>query len=240
MRYRLLALPVLILSWYLDPGRAIAQSVGPSYLQVSPYEGHPGDPIMVMGAGLPANSQEVLTMACPDAIHPSPNFVIVPGPKTDSQGRFVGFKMHTVTPVNLTAPLTCTLYASVGANDFGPVIRPTYLVLPPRQRLNSCAIRICGIHVKSTPVRVRYGVQERVIIHDPGWPGAFASVLLHYTRGRSAFRRAKLDYHGAAFVHVPIQVRVPPRGRPLKVAVSVHLQLGPHAGGGGSSFFVVH
>jgi hypothetical protein len=240
MRYRLIALPVIILSWYLDSGRAIAQPVATSYLQVSPYEGHPGAPIIVMGAGLPRNTKEVLMIACPDALHPGPNVVIEPGPRTDSQGSFVGFKMRGVTPVNLTAPLTCTLYASVGASGFGPDIRPTYLVLPPHQPLNNCAIHICHIHVKSTPIRVRYGVQERVIIHDPGWPGAFASILLHYTGRPSVTRKVQLDIHGAAFLHLPVQVHVPPHGKPLKVAVSVHLQLGGHTGGGGSSFFVVH
>lgn len=240
MRYRLLALPILIISWYLDPGRAVAQSVGPSYLQVSPYEGHPGDTLFVMGAALPPNSKEILTMACPEATDAGPNYITVPGPKTDAHGRFVDFKMHAVSPVNLSAPLACTLYASSGANLFGPDIRAHYLVLPPHQRLNNCAIHVCGIQVKTVPVRVRYGVLERIIIHDAGWPGAFASILLHYTGGRQEYRKVQLDYHGAAFVRWPIRVHVAPHARPVKVAVHVHLQLGPDGGGEVSSFFVVH
>lgn len=242
MRYRsLLALPILILSWYLEPGRAVAQPAVLSYLQVSPYEGHPGDPVFVMGAGLPPNSKELLTMACPDAGDAGPNYVSIGGPTTDAHGRFVGFnKLHAVTPPNLAAPLHCLVYASVGASDFGPDIKGQYIVLPPRQRANTCAINICRIKVVTSPVRVRFGVLERIAIHDAGWPGAVASILLHYTGGKQEVRRVRLNYQGAAFLRLPIRVRVKPHVKPLKVAVRVRLQLGTMRGGGGSSFFVVH
>lgn len=240
MRYRsIFVLPILALTWF--PERAVAQTTTvTSYLQVTPYEGHPGDPLFVMGAGFKPGAQEQVTMACPDALSAGPNYVSVIGPKTDSHGRFVRFKMHSVAPTGLTTPMSCTIYASVGTSYFGPDIRPHYLVLPPHQRLDPCAMHICGVKVKARPLHARYGLLEQIAIHDPGWPGAFVSVGLRYGKYHQEFRRVSLDYQGSASLRWLIHVHVASPQKAMKVAVTARLRLGSNAGSGVSSFFVVH
>lgn len=240
MRFRvLIVLSLFALSY--SPQRASAQ-IGVSYLKLAPQEGHPGAPLFVTGAGFKPGASEVLTMACPSALTVSSpgDYEVQAGPTADAQGRFVGFKMNAVAPPNLTLPLPCTVYANVGNSQFGPDIRGHYLLIPPRQKVDSHATHIYGVRVSATPVRVRTGFLERITVRDDLWPGAHVSVGLHYAGNHQDVRRAQLDFAGSTYVRWPVRVHVAPHSRPMRVAVTVHLQLGPAGGGGTSSFYVVH
>jgi hypothetical protein len=129
MYYRaLLALPLLV----LIPGVALARNHTQSYVFVLPHKGKPGSAFYVRGAGFRPGAHVVLTMACPNALHADQGrYETVPGPIINAHGRFAHFRMHAFTPSTLTAPITCTVYASVPRSMFGPDIKGHYLLIPP-------------------------------------------------------------------------------------------------------------
>jgi hypothetical protein len=232
-----------LLVLFLQPAPSgFAQSFGVSYLKVAPIEAHPGSLLYLTGANLPRNTQEFVTVACPSALDAGPNFESFQGPTSDSHGRFVGFGFRAITPAGNSAqwPPVCTVYVTVGSNYFGPDIPAKFIIRPTGQKLDTCAVHICGVKVHAAPLQAKTGWYEQITIRDPLWPGAKATVSLKYPQGQAVSRITHLDYDGSASLRWPVTARVAAGGHSLKATIGVHLQLGTITGAGQTHFTVVH
>jgi hypothetical protein len=241
VRFRFIVLATSVLGmWAIPCPAAWASNTGISYVVVSPDEGRAQSIVYLSGVGFPPNELELITIACPRATNANDGLESFLGPKTDAHGQFVRFKFNMLQPADTSKRVTCTVYASVGDNDFGTDILTTYIIVPPAESLDPRATRITGVSVQAAPLRVHAGLVERVAVHDPGWRGAQAVVQVKYPHMPLTTRVTKLDALGNASVKVTVAVRLGTHDPPVKASVRVRLRLGGYSGGGTTGFTVIH
>lgn len=234
-------IPTLCASMFL-PVRTLAQADGFSVLILSPQQGHSGDTIYLSGSGLEPRQHLYVMMACPNwydkSLSTYNNGVIQwNGPTTDAHGQFRAFPFQVLTLHHFRSA-GCTMYIRDGANPYGPRFPPTFLILPPDQPAPPCWRQIC-VHVKSSPVRVRSGLVESVVVRSyPGaWPGARVDLSVSAAGVKPTLRHLSLDLNGYAHVEFPITAQ---GTQPTVASVKVRMHLGAWGGSGDSRFVIVH
>ncbi|HZS93293.1 MAG TPA: hypothetical protein VFA78_00715 [Chloroflexota bacterium] len=237
MRRLAAGLSCLVLLLWL-PGAAHATSnegvsLGPTEITAEPLDGHAGDPIYLSGTGFPKNTNLEITMVCPRILTPgyvNNTEIWYPGPRTNSQGSFVGYKINAIKLTGMKSS-PCTIYSSNGANPLGVDIPESYRIFARTQQLPSSATRMTAA-VRTSPAQAHGGQMETVSLSQ-GWPGAYTTVYLKYG-GLTLSKSLRLNASGAGRVrwqlgHV--------RGA-VSARVSVRMRLGRYKGNGAQRFTV--
>lgn len=208
-------------------------SLGPTEIKAEPLYGHTGDPIYISGTGFAKNTNVQLAIYCPRFLTPAgeANWGLwYPGPRTNSQGSFVGYEINAIKLTGMTKS-PCTIYASNGPNLYGVDIPESYTILARNQKVPSWATHITAA-VRATPSQAHGGQMETVSLSE-GWPGAYATVYLKYG-GLTISKSLRLGASGNGRVawqlgHV--------RGS-VPAQVSVRMHLGRYTGNGAQRFTV--
>lgn len=237
----LVALPVWFTGLCLPASGVRADGLSNTAVVIAhPQQGHLGDPIWLSGAGFPPRSLELLTVVCPrfqQGTQPLGE-VFKGGPTTDARGRFKGFQLNVAPLTQVTHPVVCTIYASVGTQPFGPAVKPTYTLLPADRPLDRCEIRMCHVGVVPSPRRVRAGLQESIEVRD-GWPGALADITVSCPGHPPVRARTSLDWEGRAMTRLDAHCQPAKSGGSVGASVRVHLSFAQVTGSGSARFTVV-
>ncbi|MGI8824483.1 MAG: hypothetical protein ACR2JC_02345 [Chloroflexota bacterium] len=240
-RLTLVAAQIIFLGAFLGPHTtAAAGGTVTSVLIAHPSEGHIGDPIWLSGSGFPPKTVELFAMVCPrwDPGGPPPlGTVFKPGAVTDEHGRFKGWELDASPISQVTHPMVCTLYASVGRQPFGPAVKPIYTFLPSDRPLDRCETQMCHVSVIASPRRLRSGVQETIDIRN-GWPGAIADISVVCRNGSGASARQGLDWEGKATAKISVHCKMTRVERVASARVRVHLSFA-HVDGDASARFTI-
>ena len=191
-------------------------------VQLYPAQGHPGDPIYVSGAHFRPHTQLIFFLACPrwddPGVGPYHNDVYQVGPVTDATGGFLGFKLDSLVISGPSFPHICTFYVNYVEQPFVADFTPTYNLVPPGQRLQTCQSykKIC-VHVNEHTVTIKRRPYEQLQITN-GWGGALITGTLRLMHPNKTVKvpHVRLQWNGTATVNVPL-----PSGVSAKTPVSL-------------------